>query len=227
MFAHESFMSFMSVHMVLSCARAHESCPGKTTLGQSAAWSLLASARSLSSWTKPHSWRGWYFPGRTGIKSLIWRPNIICAGDSLTSWSGEFLYWSIALQYASRFSFPLDSVFSMRIRLAVFTAISARELLCGKCALLFLWWTPHVFKNFSRFPDLNYGPLSEEYSLGTPNVIKYSLSLLIRASASNSPVPVGNRLTHPDVMEQENISIVLPSIKSMIPVSSTNIFLNL
>ena len=36
MFAHESFMSFMSVRMVLSCARARESCPGKTTLGQSA-----------------------------------------------------------------------------------------------------------------------------------------------------------------------------------------------
>ena len=38
LFAHESFMSFMSVRMVLSCARARESCPGKTTLGQSATW---------------------------------------------------------------------------------------------------------------------------------------------------------------------------------------------
>ena len=132
--------------------------------------SLLAKARSLSSWMSPHSWRGWYFPGITGIKSFIWWPKMICAGDSLTSCSGEFLYCNIALQYASWFSSPLGPTFSMRRRLAVFTAISAQELLCGKWALLFLWWTPHVFKNFSSFPDLHWGPSFGAYSVGTPNI---------------------------------------------------------
>ena len=103
----------------------------------------------------------------------------------------------------------------MRIRLAVFTAISARELLCGKCALLFLWWTPHVFKNFSSFPDLNWGPSSEEYSFGTPNVIKYSRSLFIRASASNSPVPVSKKADPSRISISED-EIVVPCFMEII-----------
>jgi hypothetical protein len=53
---------------------------------------LLRSASSRAANVSFQVGWGWYRPGNMGIKSLIGLPNIHCAGESLVSGSGVFLY---------------------------------------------------------------------------------------------------------------------------------------
>lgn len=74
---------------------------------------------------------GSYFPGMTGIKSRIWRPKTISAGERLSSGVGVFLYVSMARWNAGMSASPCGPVFSMIKRLADLTPISARVLEWG------------------------------------------------------------------------------------------------
>ena len=78
-----------------------------------------------------HVSHGSYFPGMAGTKSRIWRPNTISAGERLSSGVGVFRYVSIARWNAGISTSPCGPVFSMIMRLADLTPISARVLECG------------------------------------------------------------------------------------------------
>ena len=72
-----------------------------------------------------------YFPWRTGIRSLIGRPNTHSAGDCFVEGSGLFRYWSITFWNASIERSPSVPVFPAISLLMVFTPISALQLLWG------------------------------------------------------------------------------------------------
>ena len=66
------------------------------------------------------------------------RPNRHDAGDCLVEGSGVFLYWRMACWKALMFRSPYVPTLPEMSRLVVFTAISARQLPCGKATELSL-----------------------------------------------------------------------------------------
>ncbi len=119
---------------------------------------------------------GWYFPSRTGSRSLICLPKMIWAGDSLVTGSGVLRNVRTARWTASVSSCPELSTLLVIRRFIDFTAISALQLLWGNATELSRWWIPHSFRNRCVLPDVNSGPPSDASSSGTPNVTNDILS---------------------------------------------------
>ena len=113
---------------------------------------------------------GSYFPGSTGIKSLICLPNTHMAGDTFVVGSGVLRCWRIARWKVSVSRFPLGSVLDMMSRLADLTPISARQLEWGNATDDFLWCTPQSRRNFWLALATNSGPPSDDSSSGMPKV---------------------------------------------------------
>lgn len=63
------------------------------------------------------------------------------------------------------------TVLSMIVRLAVFTANSARPFDCGYSADESLWWIPHVSRNDLNSEHVNCDPPSLAISSGTPHEV--------------------------------------------------------
>ena len=102
--------------------------------------------------------------------------------------SGAFQYLRIACWKLSMSKLPLEPVFPMIRRLIVFTAISARQLLCGYATELRRWWTPQSCRNFW----VVWGPPSEDSSIGgksTPEAVDQTLGSFC-CSFHNWPVRV-------------------------------------
>ena len=133
-----------------------------------AAMFLFLKAFSLSSVDSIHVLCGRYLPGRIGMRSLVGLPKMHIAGDCFVAGSGAFRYWRIACWKLSMSRLPLEPVFPMIRRLIVFTAISARQLLCGYATGLRRWWTPQSCRNFWVVWATNSGPPSEASSSGIP-----------------------------------------------------------
>ena len=70
---------------------------------------------------------GWYLPGGMGIKSLMARPKMHIAGESLVSLSGVFRYCSMARWKVSVSRSSFEAVLSMSSRFTVLTPTSARQ----------------------------------------------------------------------------------------------------
>ena len=135
---------------------------------------------SLCSVTARHVGMGWYLPSRTGSRSLICRPNMIWAGDSLVTGSGVLRKVRTACWTASVFRCPELSMLLVISLFMDFTAISALQLLWGNATELSRWWIPHSFRNFCVCPEVNSGPPSDDSSSGTPNVTNDIRSWSIR-----------------------------------------------
>ena len=86
---------------------------------------LLARASSLMSLVRSHSFLGLYMLGLTGMKSLIGRPNITCAGLMPVSLSRVLRWVRRALLKVSVSRLPVLVTFSLSILLALFTPSSA------------------------------------------------------------------------------------------------------
>ena len=99
---------------------------------------------------------------------LVALPKMHIAGDCFVAGSGAFRYWRIACWKLSMSRLPLEPVFPMIRRLIVFTAISARLLLCGYATELRRWRTPQSCINFWVVWATNSGPPSEASSSGMP-----------------------------------------------------------
>ena len=121
------------------------------------AWRCLSVA-SLCSVTARHVGMGWYLPSRTGSRSLICRPNMIWAGDSLVTGSGVLRKVRTACWTASVFRCPELSMLLVISLFMDFTAISALQLLWGNATELSRWWIPHSFRNFYLFWRANTNP---------------------------------------------------------------------
>ena len=133
-------------------------------------WCLFLSASSLATNVSRHVGCGRYRPGWIGIKSLMGLPKTHMAGDNPVSLSGVFRYCSMARWNLSVFRVPPGPVFSMIILLTVFTAISARLLLCAKATEEMRCLTPQLLRNVFILSEVNSGPPSEVSSSLIPKV---------------------------------------------------------
>ena len=130
-------------------------------------------AISLDSRQSIHTSAGENCPGLTGRKSRIGLPNINWLGDKPYSASGVLRCCIIALIILSQIGDPSNLVLSNNNRLPLFTAVSARRLLCGWYEELTLCWlTPQLARNCLNWLDLNCGPSSVATCSAIPYVQK-------------------------------------------------------
>lgn len=74
----------------------------------------------------------------------------------------------------------------VKIRLVIFTAASARPLLCGYPTDEVQWETFQDCKKVLTSCELKGGPPSVEISSGTPKLVKYCLSIVMIVDADAS-----------------------------------------
>ncbi len=156
----------------------------------------LRRASSLAVSVSCHVAWGWYFPGRTGMKSRIGWPKTHIAGEILVTGSGVFLYCRMARWTASVSRSPFSPVLSVMRRFIVFTPISALQLLWGNATDDRRWCTPQSRKKAHVSVAVNSGPPSVASSSGVPYVTKARHRLLMSPFAPPEALETSGQLEY-------------------------------